>query len=130
MGSKVSTGKMAAASRVVQMCDPMHLLLNVQIGSPCQPNLHDALKMLLGNTQSTPAPVAAPTPVQPTTPPPKPAGPVSRLPGTPDNINAVKELPQRYRRRPLALEEMDYMPVQLLGQLSVFAVPTSLELKG
>lgn len=110
MGSKVSTGNMAAASRVVQVVRPHAPLIKFpNRQSFPKPNVHDALAMLIGNTQSSPAPTAAFAAAQSTTAPPKPAGAVSRLPGTPDNISAVKELPQRYRRRTLELEEMDYI---------------------
>ncbi|KAK3540428.1 hypothetical protein QTP70_030975 [Hemibagrus guttatus] len=106
MGSKVSTGKMAAASRVVQVVRPHAPLIKFpnRQGMP-KPNVQEALKLLIANTPNTPEPAAA----QSATPPPKPAAPVSRLPGTPDNIAVVKELPQRYRRQALTLEEMDYI---------------------
>ncbi|KAF4072497.1 hypothetical protein AMELA_G00263630 [Ameiurus melas] len=110
MGSKVSSGKMAAASRVVQVVRPHAPLIKFpnRQGVP-KPNVQETLKLLIPNTPHTPAPTTVPTVAQSATPPPKPAGPISRLPGTPDNISIVKELPQRYRRRALALEEMDYI---------------------
>lgn len=57
----------------------------------------------------------APPPAAIISPPPRPPAPVSRLPGTPDNIAVVKDFPQRYRRRTLALEEMDYIQVKTSG---------------
>lgn len=72
--------------------------------------VQEALKVLAATipqiSPSAPPPAASISP-----PPPRPPGPVSRLPGTPDSIVVVKELPQRYRRRTLALEEMDYIQV-------------------
>ncbi|XP_060788301.1 28S ribosomal protein S36, mitochondrial isoform X2 [Neoarius graeffei] len=103
MGSKVSSGKMAAASRVVQVVRPHTPLIKFpnREGMP-KANVQEALKLFLANTPTPAAVHSAPSP-------PKPAGLVSRLPGTPDSIAIVKELPQRYRRRALALEEMDYI---------------------
>ncbi|KAG7332637.1 hypothetical protein KOW79_004471 [Hemibagrus wyckioides] len=112
MGGKVSTGNMAAASRVVQVVRPHAPLIKFpnRQGMP-KPNVQEAIKLLIANAPHIPAPAsaAAPAAVQSATPPPKPAAHVSRLPGTPDNIAIVKELPQRYRRQALTLEEMDYI---------------------
>ncbi|XP_056320386.1 28S ribosomal protein S36, mitochondrial [Danio aesculapii] len=107
MGSKVS-GKMAAASRVVQVVRPHAPLIKFpDRKGVSRPNVQEALKVLTASlpqlSQST-APSAASV-----SPPPRPPGPVSRLPGTPDSIAAVRELPQRYRRRTLDLNEMDYI---------------------
>ncbi|MCI4380654.1 hypothetical protein PGIGA_G00242540 [Pangasianodon gigas] len=112
MGSKVSSGKMAAASRVVQVVRPHAPLIKFpnRQGIP-KPNVQEALKLLTATTPhtSTPTPTPAPAAAQSATPPPSPAGLISRLPGTPDSIAIVKELPQKYRRQALALEEMDYI---------------------
>ncbi|XP_047656107.1 28S ribosomal protein S36, mitochondrial isoform X2 [Tachysurus fulvidraco] len=106
MGNKVSTGKMAAASRVVQVVRPHAPLIKFPNRHDLpKPNVHEALKLIITNTPHTPAPAAVPS----ATSPPKPAGQVSRLAGTPDNISVVKVFPQRYRRRVLTLEEMDYI---------------------
>ncbi|KAG9269985.1 28S ribosomal protein S36, mitochondrial [Astyanax mexicanus] len=109
MGGRVSRGNMAAASRVVQAVRP-HLpsikFPNRQ-GLP-RPNVQEALKLLAVNLPQSSPPASAAA-AQTATPAPRPAAALSRLPGTPDSIAAVKELPQRYRRRPLALEEMDYI---------------------
>ncbi|KAB5567256.1 hypothetical protein PHYPO_G00230710 [Pangasianodon hypophthalmus] len=108
MGSKVSSGKMAAASRVVQVVRPHAPLIKFpnRQGIP-KPNVQEALKLLIATTPHTPMPT--PAAAQSATPPPRPAGLISRLPGTPDSIAIVKELPQKYRRQALALEEMDYI---------------------
>ncbi|GAA6106399.1 28S ribosomal protein S36, mitochondrial isoform X1 [Tachysurus ichikawai] len=106
MGNKVSSGKMAAASRVVQVVRPHAPLIKFPNRQDLpKPNVHEALKLIIANTPNTPAPAA----VQSATSPPKPAVQVSRLAGIPDNISIVKEFPQRYRRRVLTFEEMDYI---------------------
>ncbi|KAL7828812.1 hypothetical protein SRHO_G00324460 [Serrasalmus rhombeus] len=110
MGSRVSSGKMAAASRVVQVVRPHTPLIKFpnRQGIP-RPNVQEALKLLgVSILQSFP-PAPTPAPAPSATPAPRPTGTVSRLPGTPDNIAVVKELPQRYRRREIVLEEMDYI---------------------
>lgn len=57
-------------------------------------------------------------------PPPlsKPHSPLTPLPGTPDTLASVQLLTSRYRRRPLAVDEMEYIQVRkhLLGGLLVF----------
>ncbi|XP_037391686.1 28S ribosomal protein S36, mitochondrial [Pygocentrus nattereri] len=108
MGSRVSSGKMAAASRVVQVVRPHTPLIKFpnRQGIP-RPNVQEALKLLVVSIPQSFPP--APTPAPSATPAPRPTATVSRLPGTPDNIAVVKELPQRYRRREIVLEEMDYI---------------------
>lgn len=55
----------------------------------------------------------------PSAPPPlpKPLSPFAALPGTPDTLASVQLLTSRYRRRPLAVDEMEYIQVRehLLG---------------
>jgi len=41
----------------------------------------------------------------------RPAAAFARLPGSPDTLASIQLLPQRYRRRPLVAEEMDYIQV-------------------
>lgn len=100
---------MAAASRVVQVVRPHLPLIKFpnREGLP-RPNVQEALKLLAVNIPQSSPPPPASAAAQTATPAPRPAAALSRLPGTPDTA-AVKELPQRYRRRPLALEEMDYI---------------------
>ncbi|XP_016412795.1 28S ribosomal protein S36, mitochondrial-like [Sinocyclocheilus rhinocerous] len=107
MGSKVSS-KMAAASRVVQVVRPHAPLIKFpdRNGIP-RPSVQEALNVLAACLpQISPS---APPPTTSVSPPPKPPGPVSRLPGTPDSLDVVRDLPQKYRRRTLALDEMDYI---------------------
>ncbi|XP_030632153.1 alpha-ketoglutarate dehydrogenase component 4 [Chanos chanos] len=105
MGSKMS-GKMAAASRVVQVVKPHAPLIKFPNRKDFpKPNVQEVLKMFAASPpQMSPSPTA-PSIALPSSPP----GPAARLPGTPDTVATVKELPQRYRRRPLALDEMDYI---------------------
>lgn len=108
MGGKVSS-KMASAGRVVQAVRPHAPLIKFpnRQGVP-RPNVQEALKTLLVSLpQSSPSPPTAAA--APSNPISRPPGPIARLPGTPDSLATVQELPQRYRRRPMAMEEMDYI---------------------
>uniref|UniRef100_A0A4W5PTA0 Alpha-ketoglutarate dehydrogenase subunit 4 n=1 Tax=Hucho hucho TaxID=62062 RepID=A0A4W5PTA0_9TELE len=120
MGGKVSS-KMAAVGRVVQVrlsnldmyrsattlvtqaVKPHTPLMKFPIreGVP-RLNVQETLKTLAVSSPSSP-PVAA----QPLLS--RPPGPVTLLSGTPDSVATVKELPQRYRRRALETDEMDYI---------------------
>ncbi|XP_046904299.1 28S ribosomal protein S36, mitochondrial isoform X2 [Hypomesus transpacificus] len=107
MGGKVSS-KMAAVGRVVQTVRPHAPLIKFpnRNGIP-KPNVPEALKTLVASPPQSSAspsvPAAAPPPLS------RPLGPITRLPGTPDSLATVQELPQRYRRRQLTLEEMNYI---------------------
>ncbi|XP_056115545.1 28S ribosomal protein S36, mitochondrial [Rhinichthys klamathensis goyatoka] len=107
MGSKVS-GKMAAASRVVQVVRPHAPLIKFPDRNVVpRPNVQEALKVLSASLpQISPS---APPPATSISPPPRPPAPINRLAGTPDSVSVVKDFPQRYRRRTLALDEMDYI---------------------
>ncbi|XP_062399331.1 28S ribosomal protein S36, mitochondrial [Sardina pilchardus] len=107
MGSKVS-GKMAAAGRVVQAVRPHAPLIKFpnRKGIP-RPNVQEALKAVTASLAPDTSPSS--TPLPPVIPPSRPPGPVSRLPGTPDTVATVKDLPQRYRRRAVTAEEMEYI---------------------
>ncbi|KAM6964849.1 alpha-ketoglutarate dehydrogenase component 4 [Aplochiton taeniatus] len=106
MGGKVST-KMAAAGRVIQAVRPHAPLIkfpNRQDGP--KPNVQEVLKILSVNispSSTSPSPSSAPAPLS------RPLGPVTLLPGKPDTLANIQELPQRYRRRPMTAEEMDYI---------------------
>uniref|UniRef100_A0A3Q3SEP6 Mitochondrial ribosomal protein S36 n=1 Tax=Mastacembelus armatus TaxID=205130 RepID=A0A3Q3SEP6_9TELE len=109
MGSKVSS-KMAACllSRVhlqaVRPHAPLIKFPNRQ-GLP-RPNVQEALKTLLvvnlpqHNTSSS---APAPPPLA------RPHVPVTPIPGTPDTLGSIQLLPARYRRRPLTVDEMEYI---------------------
>uniref|UniRef100_A0AAQ4QI67 Mitochondrial ribosomal protein S36 n=1 Tax=Gasterosteus aculeatus aculeatus TaxID=481459 RepID=A0AAQ4QI67_GASAC len=65
-----------------------------------RPNAGEALKAFAVNV----APHSTPPP--PSSRPPVPLTPVS---GTPDSLASIQLLPARYRRRPMAAEEMEYI---------------------
>ncbi|XP_053158825.1 alpha-ketoglutarate dehydrogenase component 4 [Hemicordylus capensis] len=98
--------KMAAASRVVQVVKPHMPLIKFP------------------DRKSTPKPTMQ-EPLQSRVPPLHPstsqlsvgAGPpssqrissTSRVQGTPDTSELVRTLPQKYRRKPMSVEEMEYI---------------------
>ncbi|XP_066469849.1 alpha-ketoglutarate dehydrogenase component 4 [Tiliqua scincoides] len=98
--------KMAAASRVVQVVKPHTPLIKFP------------------DRKSTPK-LKMQDPLQSRVPPLHPSAPqlsvgvgppshqsissASRIQGTPDTSELVKRLPQKYRRKPLSVEEMDYI---------------------
>lgn len=57
------------------------------------------------NAPSSPS-AAAPPPLS------RPHVPLTTIPGTPDTLTSVQLLPARYRRRPLTVDEMDYIQVR------------------
>ncbi|KAJ8380859.1 hypothetical protein SKAU_G00016370 [Synaphobranchus kaupii] len=106
MGSKVS-GKMAVAGRVVQVVRPHAPLIKFPNRKDIpRPSVQEVLKMVAASLPETP-------PVVQTSVPPSLAGrpsvTLSRLPGNPDTVTVVTDFPQRYRRRLLAIEEMEYI---------------------
>lgn len=111
MGSKVSS-KMAApvgraAVQVIRPHTPM-IKFPSRIDVP-KPNAQEALKLLAVNfpsQSSSPPPASVAPPLS--RPPPAPA-PVTWLPGTPDSLASIQMLPQRYRRRLVTMEEMEYI---------------------
>ncbi|XP_071775565.1 alpha-ketoglutarate dehydrogenase component 4 isoform X4 [Centroberyx gerrardi] len=108
MGSKVSSKMAAPTARIIQAVRPHAPLIKFpnRHGIP-KPNAQEALKTLAVNfpQQNSPgSPSAAAFP-----PLSRPAGLATRLPGTPDTLASIHLLPQRYRRRPLAVEEIDYI---------------------
>ncbi|XP_006010329.1 28S ribosomal protein S36, mitochondrial [Latimeria chalumnae] len=91
--------KMVAASRVVQAVKPHAPLIRFpdRKGYP-RPNVHEALKSVVLPAPSSYAAASGPQGPQ-----------TSRLPGTPDTIEIVRALPQKYRRRSVTEEEMEYI---------------------
>lgn len=108
MGSKVSSKMAAPTARIIQAVRPHAPMIKFpnRLGAP-KPNAQEALKSIAVNFQQQSSPgslsAAAPPPLS------RPSGPVTRLPGTPDTLASIQTLPQRYRRRPLAVEEIDYI---------------------
>lgn len=110
MGSKVS-GKMAAAGRVVQVVRPHAPLIKFPNRKDIpRPNVQEALKMVAPACLPETPPVAQ---TSAPSPPPSTAGrpmvTLSRLPGNPDTVATVTNFPQKYRRRLLTIEEMDFI---------------------
>ncbi|XP_020328832.1 28S ribosomal protein S36, mitochondrial isoform X4 [Oncorhynchus kisutch] len=93
MGGKVSS-TMAAVGRVVQAVKPHAPLMKF-------PSREGVPRLSVGSPSSPP--VVAPPLLS------RPPRPVTLLSGTPDSVATVKELPQRYRRRALETDEMDYI---------------------
>ncbi|XP_063752939.1 28S ribosomal protein S36, mitochondrial isoform X3 [Eleginops maclovinus] len=103
MGSKVSSKMAAPAARVIQQAIRPHAPL---IKFPNRqdfprPNVEEVLKMLSVNTSPHNAP--APPPVQ------RPHVPLTPISGKADTLASIQLLPARYRRRPMTMEEMDYI---------------------
>ncbi|KAM4616075.1 alpha-ketoglutarate dehydrogenase component 4 isoform 3-T4 [Polymixia lowei] len=88
MGGKVSSKMAAPTARVIQAVRPHAPLIKFP------------------NRQGIPKPNAAPPSLS------RPTGPLTLLPGAPDTLASVQLLPQRYRRRVMAVEEMDYIQVR------------------
>ncbi|XP_056129763.1 28S ribosomal protein S36, mitochondrial isoform X2 [Lampris incognitus] len=108
MGSKVSSNMAAPATKVIQAIRPHTPLIKFpnREGLP-KPNVLEVLKTLVVNLPQRSSPssplAAAPPPLS------RPPGSMTQLPGTPDSLASVQLLPQRYRRRPVAFEEMEYI---------------------
>ncbi|KAF3851296.1 hypothetical protein F7725_013068 [Dissostichus mawsoni] len=64
-------------------------------------NVVEVLKTLVVNTSPHKAP--APPPI------PRPHVPLTPISGTADTLASIQLLPARYRRRPMTVEEMDYI---------------------
>ncbi|KAG7490781.1 hypothetical protein JOB18_042252 [Solea senegalensis] len=108
MGSKVSSKMAAPSARVIQAIRPHAPLIKFpnRQGVP-KPNAQEALKILgvnfpQHNAASSPSAVAPPSLSRPHVP-------LTPIPGTPDSLSSIQLLPARYRRRPMAVEEMDYI---------------------
>ncbi|XP_035246525.1 28S ribosomal protein S36, mitochondrial-like isoform X2 [Anguilla anguilla] len=102
---------MAATARVVvQAVRPHSPLIKFpnRLGVP-RPNVQEAL-MMAAAAQSSGTHSLRP-PAAPMAAPPRPlsTAPPSRVAGPPDTAASVASLPPRYRRKPLAAEEMDYI---------------------
>ncbi|XP_038661516.1 28S ribosomal protein S36, mitochondrial isoform X2 [Scyliorhinus canicula] len=96
--------KMAASSRVVQIVKPHQQLIKFPDRniSPL-PNVHKALKLInhpiLSNSIQG----------QQSTAPSSVSVPISQLSGPRDTVEIIRSLPQKYRRQPIPLDEMEYI---------------------
>ncbi|XP_037632997.1 28S ribosomal protein S36, mitochondrial [Sebastes umbrosus] len=102
MGSKVSSKMAAPAARLIQAVRPHAPLIKFpkRLDIP-KPNVQEALKTVAVNFSPHNAP--APPPLS------RPHVPLTPISGTPDTLASIQLLPARYRRRPMALDEMDYI---------------------
>ncbi|XP_035514463.1 28S ribosomal protein S36, mitochondrial [Morone saxatilis] len=108
MGSKVSSKMAAPAARVIQAVRPHAPLIKFPKRQDlARPNAQEALKTLAVSLPAQNAPgspsAAAPPPLS------RPHVPLTPLPGTPDTLASIQQLTARYRRRPLTVDEMDYI---------------------
>ncbi|XP_010791402.1 alpha-ketoglutarate dehydrogenase component 4 isoform X2 [Notothenia coriiceps] len=100
MGSKVSSKMAAPAARVIQAIRPHAPLIKFPNRQEFpRPNVVEVLKTLVVNTSPHKAPA----------PPPRPHVPLTPISGTADSLASIQLLPARYRRRPMTVEEMDYI---------------------
>ncbi|XP_068127904.1 alpha-ketoglutarate dehydrogenase component 4 isoform X2 [Hyperolius riggenbachi] len=100
--------KMAAASRVVQVVKPHVPAIRFpdRKSSP-KPNVQEALKSMIfpfSTPSATAQHAASENPPGVHSP-----APFRRASGTPDTSDLLKTLPQKYRRKPVSSEEMDYI---------------------
>ncbi|XP_076005556.1 alpha-ketoglutarate dehydrogenase component 4 [Genypterus blacodes] len=103
MGSKVSTKMAAPAARAIQAVRPHAPMIKFpnRLGIT-KPNVQDILKTLAIPQYTAPSAPAAAAP-QPL------SRPLTQISGTPDTLASVHLLPARYRRRPMSVDEMDYI---------------------
>lgn len=100
MGSKVSTKMAAPTARVIQVVRPHAPLIKFPNRQDfARPNVQEALKTLAVSLSPRGA-AASPPLSKPRVPP---------IAGTPDTLASIHLLPARYRRRPLAVDEMEYI---------------------
>ncbi|XP_073479744.1 alpha-ketoglutarate dehydrogenase component 4 isoform X1 [Aquarana catesbeiana] len=99
--------KMAAASRVVQVVKPHVPAIRFpdRKSSP-KPNVQEALKALIYPFTS---PVTAQQATSENPPGISNPAPVRRVATSPDTNDLLKSLPQKYRRKPVSNEEMEYI---------------------
>ncbi|XP_053181291.1 28S ribosomal protein S36, mitochondrial [Scomber japonicus] len=105
MGSKVSSKMAAPTARVIQAVRPHAPLIKFPNRHDIpKPNAQEALKILTTSLPQHNAPSAAAPPQLART-----HVPLTPIPGTPDTLATINLLPARYRRRPMALDEMEFI---------------------
>uniref|UniRef100_A0A671U8X8 Alpha-ketoglutarate dehydrogenase subunit 4 n=1 Tax=Sparus aurata TaxID=8175 RepID=A0A671U8X8_SPAAU len=111
MGSKVSSKMAAPTARVIQAVRPHTPLIKFPKRTDIpKPNAQEALKTLAVNFSPHNAP-GSPSAVAPP-PLPRPHVPLTPIPGTPDTLASIQLLTARYRRRPMTVDEMEYIQVR------------------
>ncbi|KAM3940068.1 alpha-ketoglutarate dehydrogenase component 4 [Leptodactylus fuscus] len=100
--------KMAAASRVVQVVKPHVPTIRFpdRKNSP-KPNVQEALKSMI--YPFTAPPVTAYQATSENPPGAQSPAPVQKAHGSPDTSDLLRSLPQKYRRKALSEEEMEYI---------------------
>ncbi|KAM4579192.1 alpha-ketoglutarate dehydrogenase component 4 [Fundulus diaphanus] len=108
MGSKVSSKMAAPTARVIQAVRPRAPLIKFPNRQDMpRPNVGEALKLIGLNVSQHNAPSSPSASAPPALS--RPQVPSTPIPGTPDTLASIQQLPARYRRRPLTLDEMDYI---------------------
>ncbi|XP_013907048.1 PREDICTED: 28S ribosomal protein S36, mitochondrial isoform X2 [Thamnophis sirtalis] len=92
--------KMAAASRVVQVVKPHTPLIKFP-DRKVQESLHSRVPPLHGVASQFSAENKAPSSQSTLF--------TGRIQGTPDTAELIRTLPQKYRRKPMSVEEMEYI---------------------
>ncbi|XP_078107195.1 alpha-ketoglutarate dehydrogenase component 4 isoform X1 [Sander vitreus] len=122
MGSKVSSKMAAPAARVIQAVRPHAPLIKFpKRQDVARPNVQEALKTLAVNASPHNAP--APPPLS------RPHVPLTPISGTPDTLASIQLLPARYRRRPMAVDEMDYIQIRILFLFLLHSVVDQSDMK-
>uniref|UniRef100_A0A3P9HYQ3 Mitochondrial ribosomal protein S36 n=1 Tax=Oryzias latipes TaxID=8090 RepID=A0A3P9HYQ3_ORYLA len=112
MGSLISSKMAAPAARVIQAVRPRAPLIKFPDRQAIpRPNTQEVLKALALNLPQHSSSPSAPAPPQ-SAPPHRP---LTLVPGVPDSLASIQQMPARYRRRPLTLEEMDYIQVSIVA---------------
>ncbi|XP_074850357.1 alpha-ketoglutarate dehydrogenase component 4 isoform X2 [Carettochelys insculpta] len=100
--------KMAAASRVVQVVKPHAPLIKFpDRRNSLKPKVQESLQSRVPPLHAS----AAQMSVGDRPPALQDISSISRVQGTPDTIELVKTLPQKYRRKLMSEEEMEYIQV-------------------
>ncbi|XP_075788464.1 alpha-ketoglutarate dehydrogenase component 4 [Pelodiscus sinensis] len=98
--------KMAAASRVVQVVKPHTPLIKFPDRSNCpKPKKQESLQSRVPPLHAS----AAQMSIGDRSPALQNISSISRVQGTPDTIELVRTLPQKYRRKLMSNEEMEYI---------------------
>lgn len=74
-------------------------------------SVQEVIKMVAASLPEMPAMAQTSAPPPPPSSAGRPPVTLSRLPGNPDTVATVTDFPQRYRRRLMTTEEMDYIQV-------------------
>ncbi|XP_061755679.1 28S ribosomal protein S36, mitochondrial isoform X1 [Nerophis ophidion] len=104
MGGKVSSKMAAPAARVIQAVRPHAPMIKFPKRQGV-PKPTEVLKTPAVNFQPHNTPSLPPAPPQIT----RSHVPLTPIPGTPDTLASIQLFPARYRRRPVPVEEMDYI---------------------